>query len=77
VNGKYWGLQIHVRVKASIAKLQAELILTLRPETAVALMAGTNLLVMRLFAGVNFGMDFNHCGSPVLKMGKSPAMPRH
>ncbi|HTZ31177.1 MAG TPA: hypothetical protein VMH31_01895 [Methylomirabilota bacterium] len=47
-----------------ITQLQAILILAFCPKTAVALMAGADLFVKGLFLCVDFGMDFDHCGSP-------------
>jgi len=52
--------QIHVRLEAVVAELHAELIFGLGAKTAVALVAGGDFLVMRLFVGVNLRMDFKH-----------------
>jgi hypothetical protein len=60
VDGDHRLAQIHVPVEAVVAQLQAELIFVFRQKTAVALVAGRDLLVLRKFAGVYLGMDFDH-----------------
>ena len=64
VYGDHRLAEIHVRFEAVAAQLQAELVFTFRAKTPVALMAGRNFLVLRLFAGVNLGMDFDHLETP-------------
>ncbi len=64
MNGEDRLAQVPVGVKAFVAQLKAELIFALSAKTAVALMAGGDLLVLCLFVGVNFGMNFDHCYSP-------------
>lgn len=70
VNGEHRRLQIGVGFKTTLAQLQAVLILTLCPETAVALVAGANLFVVRLFVDVYVGMDFDHCVLPRRSIGQ-------
>ena len=60
VDRNYRCLQTGVGVKTVIAQLQAILIFALCPEAAVALVAGANFFVMRLFVSVYIGMDFDH-----------------
>lgn len=46
------------RVKAGIAEGQAELVFTSCVERAMAFVAGGIVWTLMLFAGVNFGMNF-------------------
>ena len=61
--------------KAVVAQLHAELIFSLGAKAAVALVASADLLVMCLFVGVDFGMNFNHCYSPRF-LGGANVVPR-
>ena len=72
---RYRGLRkVHVRGEAIVAQLQTELVFAFRTKTAVALVAGANPLVVCLFLGVDFGMNFDHCKLPPILHGKSLAM---
>src|SRR3974390_364540 len=70
--------QIHMRLKAVVAELQAKLIFALGAKTAVALVAGRDFLMFCVFAGVNLGMDFDHWkNSPQYTHGKRLATSTH
>jgi hypothetical protein len=53
-----------MRVKAFVAQLHTKLVFAPGTKIPVALVAGGDLLVVCLFGGVDFRMDFDHCSSP-------------
>jgi len=77
VHGDHWLAEIPVRFEAVVAQQQAELVFTVGAKTPVALMAGRNFLVLRLFTGVNLGMDFDHRKTPQREHGKRLATSSH
>jgi len=67
MDGDYRLAQMRVCLEALVAQLHAVLIFALCAKTAVTLMAGADLFVVRFFRGVNFRMNFDHCYSPEWK----------
>jgi hypothetical protein len=57
VNTKEWFAGLAQRVKAGVAQFQAQLVFALGMEGAVAFMTGCVGRALRLFSGVDFGMD--------------------
>ena len=64
MDGDYRLAQMRVCLEALVAQLHAVLIFALCAKTAVTLMAGADLFVVRFFRGVNFRMNFDHCLLP-------------